>query len=326
MSSSIPYAPTSQDRPNVQTSLVPGYEPPPELPAAAYPDDSRCASGVVLFVDEDKDQLVVVPTLCHRWDCPVCGPIRLRKAKAMALAGNPDRIITLTTRPKFGWSTEASIKWFRKRWQRLLTWLRRNFPRLEYMAFTELHKHGWPHMHILTRGVYVPQRMLSAEWMRLTGSFMVYIQAVKRTWKAINECTKYCLKTARQLHEAAPRLPVYTKSRAWLPEDWEDDKPEGDHLTPYTYARTSWHGFLEHLEALGGDLVKRPGAPRHFTVHFRAPPDPKHVALIYDIGSFSEIALVSALDLFFSSSAGSHFDIADARNHIDYSTSMPGDR
>lgn len=247
----------------------------------------------------------------------------MRKAKAIAIAGNAQRLITLTTRPKVDWSTEASIRWFRRRWQRLLAWLRKEFDGFQYMAFVELHKSGWPHMHILTRGCYVPQRMLAAKWLELTGSFKVHIQAVRKGWKGVEEATKYYLKTARQMHEAAPSLPVYTKSKAWLPPDWDDNKDERELLTPYVHVRVSWSGFLDHLEALGGSLEKRPGSPRRFNIRFRAPPDIEHQDLIFDIGSFAEKSLVSAIAAFFSQSTDRPFDLVQAQAEVDYYTSPP---
>ncbi|MBA7620228.1 hypothetical protein ES703_27573 [subsurface metagenome] len=301
------------------------HVPPPALSPDAYALDSKCGTGVILYIDRQAHELVAVPSLCHRWDCPVCGPARMRKAKALAIAGNPERLITLTTRPKPDWGTEASVRWFRRRWQRLLAWLRKEFSRFEYMAFIELHKSGWPHIHILTRGCYVPERMLSAKWLELTGSFKVHIQAVRNGWKGVQEATKYYLKTARQLHEATPHLPVYTKSKGWLPPDWEDTKDERELLTPYTYVRTSWAGFRDHIEALGGSLEQRPGSPGRFNVQFRAPPDLEHQDLIFDIGSFAEKALVSAVAAFFSSAPDRPFDIDEAKAQIDYYTSPPED-
>ncbi len=299
------------------------HVPPPALSPDAYADDSKCATGVILLLDLKNLELVVVPSLCHRWDCPVCGPIRMRKAKAMAIAGNPERILTLTTRPKDGWTTEASVRWFRRRWQRLLAWLRKNFKGFEYMAFVELHKSGWPHMHILTRGEYVPQRMLAEKWLKLTGSYMVSIQAMRRGWKGVHECTKYCLKTARQLHDQAPTLPVYTKSKKWLPDDWDDDKDEERQLTPYAYGRMPWEGFLALVEELGGTLEPRPGEARRFNVRFRAPPDPKAVAFIYDLGSFGDKAVLAAIDLYYHNKASGSFDVDDMKDQVDYYTN-PG--
>jgi len=316
-------APHFQEGLDLPATATPRYSPPPALSRNAYPVDSRCATGVVLLIDPKALELIVVPTLCHRWDCPVCGPIRMRKAKAIAVAGNPERMITLTTRPKPGWTTEASVRWFRRRWQALLVWLRRNFDRFEYIAFVEFHKSDWPHMHILTRGSYVPQRMLSAEWLRLTGSFKAHIQGVTNGWQQINETTKYYLKTARQVHEHCPNLPVYTKSKGWLPPDWEDTKTDNPKLELYAFASVRWATLLEHVEAMGASLEPRPGCGARFTLQLRAPPDAAHVAMMYDIGSFADKTLVAAVDLFYSQRARGPLDIAHLKERVEFASTLP---
>ncbi len=266
----------------------------------AEPGSSKCATGVVLYLDNESSALIAIPTFCHRWDCPRCSKRRLSKARAQAAAGKPERMLTLTTRPRKGLSTPAACRWLRGRWTALLRRLRRNFPRLEYMAFLELHKSGWPHLHILTRGCYIPQRMLSAWWLELTGSFKVYIQKVHRTWQGIEEATKYYLKTARQVHAAAPELPVYTKSKRWLPEDWEEgDRPRGDYSF-YCFSRLPWSGFRAVLDHLGVDLTPLRDASDTYVLTRDGPPPEDAANEIYDLGSWGEMSLVSALELYFA--------------------------
>lgn len=281
-------------------------------------EKSRCGSGVILYLDNDLRQLVVVPTLCHRWDCPACSRARLAKARAQAAAGKPERIITLTTRPREGLSTEAAVKWIRERWQRLLRRLRRNYPRLEYMAFLELHKSGWPHLHVLTRGCYIPQRVLSAWWRDLTGSFKVHIQKIPKAWKAINEATKYYLKTARQVHAACPALPVYSLSKGWLPDDWhEGDRPAGDRSF-YCFCRLPWRAFEGLCEDIGAELHPLPRSPGTFYLTMARPPPRQTSEAIYDMGSYGEAAALSALELYFQDPAAAFSNPASLQDRQDY--------
>lgn len=262
---------------------------------APPPSVSNCGTGVILLTDDATGELFAVPTFCHRWDCPHCGPYRQTKARAQAKGGKPERIITLTTRPRPGMDTEQAVRWIRERWQRLLCRLRRRFPRLEYYAVTELHKSGWPHLHILTRGCYIPQRMLSAWWLKLTGSFKVHIQRIHKTWKGIAEATKYLLKTARQFHKAAPTLPVYTMSRKWLPDDWNaDDRPQGSR-TFFAFCRLGWTAFREILERLGAEANQVDTTGRVFSVSIHGPPDPRTCDLIQSFGTWGAAQLVNAL-------------------------------
>lgn len=239
--------------------------------------------------------MFAVPTFCHRWDCPDCGPYRKTKAMAQAKAGKPERIITLTTRPRPGMDTLHAVRWMRERWQRLLYRLRRQFPRLEYFAVTELHKSGWPHMHILTRGCYIPQRMLSDWWMKLTGSFKVHIQHIQRKWKGVCEATKYLLKTARQFHKAAPKVPVYTMSRKWLPDDWADhDRPPGSYSF-YCFCRLGWTDFLDMLARLRCSLSQKDPSDRLYSVSIHGPPDPDVCDQIAAFGTWGQAQTANAV-------------------------------
>lgn len=271
---------------------------------------SKCGTGVILFLDLEARRLVAVPTMCHRWDCDTCAGRRLSKARAQAAAGKPERLITLTTRPREGLSTLTAIKWLRGRWTALLRRLRRNYPRLEYMAFLELHKSGWPHLHVLTRGCYIPQRVLSAWWQDLTGSFKVHIQKIDRTWQGVNECTKYILKTARQVHAASASLPVYTMSKRWLPKDWNDGERPAGNFVFYCYCPLSWPNCEGILEQLGVDIAPIADSPGKYALSRAGPEFPAVAQSIYEMGSYGETALVSALELFFSNPAAAFNDPA----------------
>lgn len=277
-----------------------------------------CASGVVLYLNSDARSLVAVPTYCHRWDCPTCGKARAGRAQAIAASGKPERMITLTTRPRKGLSLDGAVRWIRGRWTVLLKHLRREFPRIEYMAFVEMHKSGWPHMHILTRGCYIPQRLLSRWWQDLTGSHRVHIEAYANTWKAIHEATKYYLKTARAVHDAAPRLPVYTKSRGWLPEDWNEDKRPTGSYTFYAFCRMNWQDLLSFLDVLDIDIVDTPDHPGHFTLSRAGPLEPRLTEEVYACGSWAELELISALDLYFADPARAHRDPVLLKDRQEY--------
>lgn len=287
------------------------HEPP-------IPAWSPCGKGVVLYLDEEDHSLVAVPTLCCTWVCPRCGPVRVRQARAKARAGNPQRMITLTTRPRDGLSTEQSVKWFRHKFSLLVARIRRNFGPFEYFQATELHKSGWPHMHILTRGCYIPQRMLKAWWISLTGSFKVYIQKVKRTWKAVQEATKYCLKTARDLHKACPAVPVYTKSQGWLPDDWQEDTRPPGSLAFYAYVPAPWADFCEILESLNCDVENLPGSPGRFRVNSRGPPRQATLDAIYTLGSYADAAAASAIDTFFAAACEPQVSLLELQSRRDY--------
>jgi len=56
-----------------------------------------------------------------------------------------------------------------------------------------------PHLHIVYDGEYIPQRRLSTEWQRATGTaYVVWIAAVKNIPRIANELAKYVAKAPRQ--------------------------------------------------------------------------------------------------------------------------------
>lgn len=179
------------------------------------------------------------------------------------------------------------------------------------MAFVELHKSGWPHLHILTRGAYIAQRDLSQRWFHYTRSFRVYIQQIRKTWKGIHEATKYYLKTAQQVHEQSPNLPVYTHSRNWIiPSDSKTGAP------PANRKFYSWFGLdladvADLVDQLGGSLDATPDSPRDYDVHFPRPPNADQLYLIYQIASWREVHLTAYLQWFYTPALRSNCTLDD---------------
>lgn len=293
-------------------SRIPEVEPRPGEPR------KPCGSGTILCIDEENQVLLAIPTFCHRWDCTPCAARRVAKARAMAAAGQPERILTLTTRPDPDVPLERAVRWLRKCQTRLFVKIKKEFGRTPYMSFLELHKSGWPHLHILTRGCYIPQRMLSAWWAEITGSWKVYIQKIKRTWKGVNEATKYYLKTAQQVHAACPHAPVYTKSRDWLPADWNDPaRPPGSY-TFFTFCRIPWEEALATLEALGATIQSAKANPAHKEIRMCGPPDVREAHAIDACGDWGELSLLAALSAIAASPHGLATDIRTLQDSQHY--------
>ena len=290
----------------------------PDPPAGRDTGPDPCGSGVVLYIDEVEGRLIAAPTLCGRWACLRCGPMRLSRARALARAGKPERMITLTTRPKPGWAIEPSVRWFRRRWSLLLARIRRTFGAFEYMQITELHKSNWPHMHILTRGCYIPQRMLSAWWLELTGSYKVYIQKIDNTWKGVREATKYCLKTARAFHQTCPSLPVYTKSRGWSPDKDDDEKRPPGNYTFYCYVPMGWRYFREIVESLDCTAEPIPDSPGRLEIRSRAPPRRATLDAIFGCGSFADMTAAAALQEWFARDRSNPVPIEELQDRVEW--------
>lgn len=127
---------------------------------------------------------------CKRWDCqnPACAPAKLKYYYSIFCNGlgvkegkdipNSDDVvlITITTDPK-KWRDRAeawksigySFRLFRQR-------IFRHYGRFEYIAVTEATKAGYPHIHIVCRGIEkVPQGWheeykdhVTGEWLKVT--------------------------------------------------------------------------------------------------------------------------------------------------------------
>lgn len=142
------------------------------------------------------------------------------------------------------------------------------------MAALEIQKNGTPHLHVLQRGTYIPQRWLSAAWLSLTGSFKVYIEKVNHVEGAVDELTKYLCKTAAQVQAACPGRPLWTMSRNWLPADF-DDKSDREPRDPYAcHFRLAMADVEWVLEKLDAFLEEVPDRPYHYAVKWRSMPDP----------------------------------------------------
>lgn len=63
--------------------------------------------------------------------------------------------------------------------------------RLHYMAFVEATEKGTPHLHILLRTKYIPQRWLSQQMQELINSPIVWVEKIKGASGAIKYVTKY---------------------------------------------------------------------------------------------------------------------------------------
>jgi len=130
---------------------------------------------------------------CRSWSCPVCNTRRRKRLMHEAAKGRPNKLLTITAAPgQFNTKHEAaralSLGWRRCRQQ-----LKRHHGHLqiEAMAIFEEHKSGWPHLHILVRSNFIPQKWLSKYFGDRIGSPVVDIRKIRSSKMAINYVAKY---------------------------------------------------------------------------------------------------------------------------------------
>lgn len=201
-----------------------GFEPCPDPWAQLH----------VFYHPETKQS---IPARCKKWSCFACAKINYYKADWLLTAGNPERFITLSRAGDSPTRISLNLK-------HLVQALRRKGYEFEYAAIVELHRNGQPHLHLLQRGDFIPQRVLSKQWRIATskgygglGSSIVDIRAIqdnqnvrgyvlkylKKTWEA----DKHDPKSWAALQDKYPGLNHYRMSKNWLAErpekasDWQ---------------------------------------------------------------------------------------------------------
>jgi|tagenome__1003787_1003787.scaffolds.fasta_scaffold20982148_5 hypothetical protein len=170
---------------------------------------------------------------CRSWGCEYCNPNRQKQLKAIAASGMPNICLTLTVNASEGESQEARYKALHNSWKILAKRIIRQFRkpagerwqitteegypyvetrsyaitsntkpdknmRLHYMAFAEETKKGEPHLHILLRMPFIPQKWLSLQMDELLKSPIVWIEQIKGVKGAIAYVTKYVTKAPAQ--------------------------------------------------------------------------------------------------------------------------------
>ncbi|GAI55298.1 unnamed protein product, partial [marine sediment metagenome] len=173
--------------------------------------------------------------------------------------------------------------------------IRRTFGPTEYMAFLELQRNGTPHFHVLTRGSYIPQKWLSDAWHSLTGAFKVDIRQVRRVAGAVAEVTKYLTKTAGDLQTKAPGVAIVTRSRGWLPPDFDDTSEPADPHAHRLYVGLTCREISATLQPLGGSLRAVPDSPGKCIVVLPRPPTHHDLGRLISDGSWSQAAFALLL-------------------------------
>jgi hypothetical protein len=163
---------------------------------------------------------------CRNWHCEQCQPSRLRQLRAIAASGEPNICLTLTVNTSTGGSPAERYRLIHNAWKIMVKRVLREFKkppndrwiyyteegypyqqakdyqytqsikpgsvkRLHYMAFPEETEAHEPHLHILLRTKYIPQRWISAQMKDLINSPIVWIEKVKGPKGAIAYVTKY---------------------------------------------------------------------------------------------------------------------------------------
>ena len=122
--------------------------------------------------------------------------MRRKKLISEAKEGKPQRFITLTVNPAWFNSPEERAQKLVEAWRKI----RRRFLDLsennkcEFLAVFELTQLGEPHLHIVQRGSFIPQKWLSEQMKELMGAPVVDIRSVTGSKEVAKYISKYISK------------------------------------------------------------------------------------------------------------------------------------
>jgi len=136
------------------------------------------------------------PLPCRSWLCETCYEMRRSQLMAQAASGEPIRFLTLTVNPDFLNSPEERCLALARAWRIVVKRLRRKYgpESCEYLAVVEQTKQGEPHLHILLRSPYVPQRLLSTWMAEIIAAPIVDIRRIRNQKEVVRYVAKYLTK------------------------------------------------------------------------------------------------------------------------------------
>lgn len=198
----------------------------------------------------NRDELggTAISLRCRSWGCEECGPKRKAQLIACAMAGTPDKMLTLTIRKQDDLSPEDAARRLSHAWRLLRLRLMRKYRmrKLPFLLVVEKHKSGYPHFHILMRTRYLDQKYISSVMQELIGSPIVHIFKITSKEMAAGYAIKYCGKAAQKFE---------TTKRYWQSRDYDlSTKP--DYMEDPVYKEhweiclTDFPKFLRQLDDL----------------------------------------------------------------------------
>jgi hypothetical protein len=156
---------------------------------------------------------------CKRWSCELCNPYNHRRIKRAAREGAPSTFLTLTVNPARYATYDEAARDLKTAWVNLRRRMQKSFAmdRPPFIAIFEGTKRGWPHLHILMRCRYIPQRWFSQQMADLIGAPICDVRFIDNVGRVAAYVAKYISK--------APSGFAHCK-RWWRSKDYQQDKEE----------------------------------------------------------------------------------------------------
>ncbi len=177
------------------------------------------------MVNRGWDGVQAVSLRCRAWTCPLCRDDRRKQLVALALAGQPDKFITLTVNPAWGSSPYERARALADAWRTVVRLAKTKYglKALPYLCVFEACESGEPHLHILARVKWISHSWLRAQMKRLINAPIVEIEQVKNKKKLAYYISKYIGKDPQRF-ESCKR---YWSTRDYQLTKYEPEPPEG---------------------------------------------------------------------------------------------------
>jgi hypothetical protein len=147
---------------------------------------------------------LVIPMVCGKYSCKYCGPRRVEMWRSLIELAEPERFITLT---RVGLKLAQVGRVATTVVQRL----RRRKYKFEYCMTFEQHKNGYFHIHMLQKGDYIPQPLLSDCLRSATHGFSYVVDIRRCKAGTAGYVMKYCTKVLAE--SDVGRQPDGTRAR-----------------------------------------------------------------------------------------------------------------
>ncbi len=190
------------------------------------------------LVKEQGRETTVLPLLCKCWTCEECNPRRKHRLAQEAIAGNPNRFLTITSRYKQDGCPHAAARALVKAWRIIRTEYEKKHGKgsLQFLAVFEATKKGWPHLHIVVRSGWIDWHWLKKRMSYLLDSPSVDIRKIKSVQQLSHYLTKYLTKKP----EAFKGTKRYWRSLRFLTPSSEEDDTAADDPVYYRVVRRPW--------------------------------------------------------------------------------------
>jgi len=197
--------------------------------------------GEASLVNHGLQAIRAVTLRCRCWSCDGCLPMRKARLVKDVAAGQPNKLLTLTTRAVEGGDPVAEARRFTAWFARLIRLIKKR-PGCQDLAFfvvREATSQGWPHIHVALRAPYIPQPWLKEKWLEISGSPGVDIRKIHGGKNAAKYLAKYIGKDPHRFGST---------NRYWKSRNWFDVRPEKKPVTGDWDSR--WHLVRERIGQL----------------------------------------------------------------------------